>query len=194
MFKVNTPQGEKFIVQLVGPLSYAIGGMRVARGGTLTVSKRSRDYLVHKTSGAFADFDPTPAVPVDEYRMPQFGERVEEFDAADFDPRANPAMSQAAAIALAAQSGQFVDQNGDALQDPTEDDIASELSGVRATAPAQDLSERGDITGGDVRASMKSQGGQAKTVAKAAVVIKAKGRDATPAPIDTGAVPATTID
>jgi hypothetical protein len=112
MFKVETPDGPRYMVQLVGPRSYRYKGMMITRGGTLTVKKRTRDYLV-KTTGFFADFDPTPAEPIDVVNPPQFGDdygpKVDEYD---FDMVANPPLSQEEAIALAAKSGAEVDQTG----------------------------------------------------------------------------------
>lgn len=82
MFKINTKDGEKYLVALTGPRSYTIGGQRISRGGTLPVTRRTRDYLV--ATGAWADFDPNPpAAPAPVY-SPRFGERPAQFDADDF--------------------------------------------------------------------------------------------------------------
>lgn len=103
MFAVKMADGtEKYLVQLVGPKSYRMGNLMAYRGQTLTVSKRTRDYLVRKTGGAWQDFDPTPPEPIAEVLPPQFGEPGGPvIDLEDIDPKKNPALSMQHAMQLA---------------------------------------------------------------------------------------------
>lgn len=155
MFKVETPEGPKYMVVLTGPKSYRFGDMHVYRGGTLTVSKRTRDYLVKKT-GYFSDYDPTPSEPVEELFPPQFGEiGGPSIDLADFDPKANPALTQAQAAQLVAQMGGTVtDQHGNPV-----------ASGPVALDDPEGT-EKGDLTVGDLPDRQTKGGATASTAMK----------------------------
>jgi len=161
MFEVNTPEGVRYLVQLVGPASYRMGGQITYRGGTLTVTKRTRDYLVRKTKGAWRDFDPNPAEEVEEVMPPQFGEPGGPMiDMSDMDPEKNPPMTMDHARALAAKSGREAAAHPAAGPDPGDLSQAPEQP-----APAQDGS--GDMTAADLTAG-QATGGGGKTAAKSA--------------------------
>ena len=168
MYEVNTPDGPRFLVQLIGPRSYRMGNQLTHRGQTLTVSKRTRDYLVRKTAGAWADFDPTPAEPVEEIMPPQFGEYGgPAIDMDDIDASKNPAMSMEHAHLLAAR-GREVPTNGPQAT-PT----------AQQAAPA---SERGDMTSGDLKGgATPANGGKTAETPKGNMQIKNAPTKATPA-------------
>lgn len=176
MFKVDTPQGERFMVQLVGPASYRMGALMAYRGQTLTVQKRTRDYLVRKTNGAWKDFDPTPPEPVDEILPPQFGEEGgPAIDLDDIDPGANPPMSMAHAMQLAGRgAGKEVPSNAGPVQ-MTEDDIpgidTADLAQAPSGAPAAPQ-EAGDISGADLKGGKAPASGGASAASPA----KASGK------------------
>lgn len=153
MFKVDTPEGERYLVQLVGPKSYRMGGQITYRGGTLTVTKRTRDYLVRSTKGAWADFDPEPVEEVQEVLPPQFGEPGGPMiDMGDIDPQKNPPMSMDHARQLAAKSGALSGGPSDPGPDP--DDLQQ-----AATAPAPAQDEAGDMTSADLKGKTGGSGG-----------------------------------
>jgi len=155
MFKVNTADGERFLVQLVGPSSYRMGGQITYRGGTLTVTKRTRDYLVRKTAGAWADFDPMPEEPINEVMPPQFGEPGGPMiDMDDIDPEKNPPMSMDHARQLAIRSGHVPESL------PDSPDVA-DLS-QQAAPPPQEAEGRGDMTSADLKPDQKARGGGGK--------------------------------
>lgn len=155
MYAVNTPDGEKFLVQLVGPSSYRMGNQITYRGGTLTVSKRTRDYLVRKTNGAWADFDPTPEEPIEEVMPPQFGEPGgPSIDMDDIDPEKNPPMSMEHAQQLAAMSGNIPED----VQTPDMADLNQ-----TPTKPEPSMAGSGDMTGADLKQGQKVSGGGGKT-------------------------------
>lgn len=154
MYKVNVDGEEKYLVQLVGPNSYYLmGGQRVMRGGTLTVTKRTRDYLVRKTNGAWRDFDPTPDEPIEELFPPQFGEQGgPEIDMDDLDPEKNPAMTMDHARQLAARSGEASGPGG---IDP------GDLSAPAGKPDSASAEGSGDMTSADLKGSQKAgSGGQ----------------------------------
>lgn len=164
MFTVNTPEGTRYMVVLTGPRSYRYGNMHVHRGGVLTVTKKTRDYLVKKT-GFFSDYDPAPENPVEEIFPPQFGEDTgPQVEVEDFDMKTNPPLSQEQAMGLAAK-GQAVDQNGKT---------------VPVHNPADD--EKGDLTSADLAGTPPKGGASAKKTATA----KAKST-----PTSTSSEPAT---
>jgi hypothetical protein len=155
MFKVDTPEGEKYMVQLVGPASYRMGGQITFRGSTLTVTKKTRDYLVRKTNGAWADFDPTPEEPIQEVLPPQFGEPGgPAIDLADIDPEANPPLTMEHARALAMRTGNIPDAAPDA---PDMDDLSQ-----KAAPPDAAAEGRGDMTSADL-ATTPPKGGKPAT-------------------------------
>jgi len=175
MFKVITPQGDdRYMVQLVGPASYRMGNLRAWRGQTLPVTKRTRDYLVRKTNGAWQDFDPAPQEPVEELMPPQFGEEGGPMiDMEDIDPSTNPPLSMEHAMALAAKG-----QGGEV---PTNGPIYAEGADVSGIDPA-DLNQKpmgspdvpdesGDMTSADLGkggAKKATGGATAGSTAKAA--------------------------
>jgi len=143
MFKVNTPDGEKYMVQLVGPRSYRMGGLKVMRGGTVTVAKKTRDYLVKTLNGAFVDYDPTPAMEVEELAFPQMGDQPSDLvDMADLDGKNNPALSQEQAAALALQ-GSEVGIEADALEAMTVAQLRS--IATNAGVPLVGITKKADI-------------------------------------------------
>lgn len=153
MFEVDTPEGKKCLVQLIGPRSYRMGDLMARRGQTLTVSKRTRDYLVRKTGGAWADYDPTPIEPVEELMPPQFGEPGgPSIDMSDIDVKKNPALSQEQALALANMKGP-VDMT------PDSPDIA-DLS-QKAQGQAEQPDESGDLSSKDLKAGAAQASGGA---------------------------------
>jgi len=156
MFTVQTADGTRYMVQLTGPRSYRFKGMHITRGGTLTVQKRTRDYLV-KNTGFFKDFDPTPAEPIDEIFPPQFGDiNGPGVDDDDFDMKANPPLTQEQAIALAS-AGAVVDQKGK----PVSND---DLHGL----------EKGDMSASDLPKSKGRGGATASNAAnKSSTAVKA---------------------
>lgn len=180
MYKVKTPDGERFLVQLVGPKSYRMGAQLTYRGQTLTVTKRTRDYLVRKTSGAWADFDPTPVEPIEEVMPPQFGEPGGPMiDMNDIDPAKNPAMSMDHAHQLAAKGSEnHVDVTdayaqyagaGVAPSAPDVEDLSQQPTG--SVAPSD---EAGDLGAKDLKPDQKAtSGGKAAATAKGAA--KPKG-------------------
>jgi len=174
MYEVKTADGLKYVVQLVGPRSYRMGGQMTYRGQTLTVTKRTRDYLVRKTDGAWADYDPTPPEPVDEILPPQFGEAGGPMiDMDDIDPKANPPLSPEQAAQLA---GHEV-----ATHTATEEDAGIDTADLAAApvGPIDVPNESGDLTGKDL-AKTPAPGGKtaAKPKAKAAPKAQAKPADA----------------
>jgi hypothetical protein len=180
MFAVKMADGtEKYLVQLVGPKSYRMGNLMAYRGQTLTVSKRTRDYLVRKTGGAWQDFDPTPPEPVQEILPPQFGEPGGPvIDLDDIDPKKNPALSMQHALQLA---GVEVPTNttgpvmtGD-LIDPA--DLGQKPSGAIDVPDGS-----GDMTGADLKGAVTS-GGKSAPATGVKIVQKP-----TPAPVKPGAV------
>lgn len=169
MFMITAPDGsEKYLVQLVGPKSYRMGELKALRGQSLPVSKRTRDYLVRRTGGAWVDFDPTPAEPVEEILPPQFGEvGGPAIDMADIDPTLNPAMSVDLARRLA-MNGAEVAQG---RYTPGEDGIdTADLAATPVGAPSVPDGS-GDMTGKDLKASTQAQGGQ---TAKKGLVVSTK--------------------
>jgi len=174
MFTVQVDGETKYMVQLTGPASYRYGELHVRRGGTLTVTKRTRDYLV-KSTGFFADYDPTPAEPIEELLPPQMGgDRGPLIDDADLDAKNNPPLTQAEAYALA-QQGQSVDQHGKPIDNERGDLTAADI--VKPT-----------VTGGATATNAKGKAA-AKATAKAkpaggGVVVKNKPDEAT---VQTGA-------
>jgi len=176
MFKVDTPEGEKYLVQLVGPASYRMGAQITYRGGTLPVTKRTRDYLVRKTKGAWADFDPTPEEPIIEYFPPQFGEQGgPSIDMSDMDPTTNPPMTMGFARQLAARTGNLPDTA------PDGPDVA-DLS-QSAIPAAQNMEGCGDMTSADLTTSNKAHGGGGKTAEakKGGVTVTTAKKTAAPA-------------
>lgn len=166
MFKVQTQDGERYLVQLVGPSSYRMGGQITYRGGTLTVTKRTRDYLVRKTKGAWADFDPTPEEPVEEVLPPQFGDTGgPSIDMDDIDPERNPPMSMAHAQQLAARHSEGP------VRAPDSPDMA-DLEQRAAPAPRSEEG-RGDLTSGDLQTT-PPKGGQTAPK-KGGVKVSTKG-------------------
>lgn len=157
MFLVQTPEGERCMVQLTGAASYRMRhpsnpekSLYVTRGGTLTVSKTLRDYLVKKTPH-FSDFDPTPVEEVDEILPPQFGgPALPEMDEGDFDMKANPVLTIEQAQALAA-----------------------------AQAKA-DMTGRGDMTGADLPKNKEGKSADADTPKTKMTVGKPKTATAKP--------------
>lgn len=166
MHKVNTPDGERYLVQLVGPASYRLGGQITYRGQTLTVTKKTRDYLVRKTRGAWADFDPNPPEPVQEVLPPQFGEPGgPAIDMDDLDPEKNPALSMQQAQALAEKSGPI-----DPIPDsPDMSDLNQKPAGSKDQGDGS-----GDMTSADLKSGQKASGGGGATAKKAGVNIKTK--------------------
>lgn len=171
MFVVQTPQGEKYMVQLTGARTYRQGALFCRRGGTLTVTRKTRDYLV-KHTGQFSDFDPTVNDPVEEVLPPQFGDDQDRggIDPADLEDLAsNPPLSQAEALNLA-RKGHFVDQHGRKIADVDPDDLVD-------TGAAEANAERGDITGDDLPKPTTKGGATAQKAGaakKAGVTVKPK--------------------
>lgn len=182
MFKVNTPQGERFMVQLVGPSSYRMNNQITYRGQCLTVQRRTRDYLVRQTNGAWKDYDPTPAqADFDPVFPPQFGrEGGPRIDMDDIDPKSNPAISMEHALQLAAQGGEVATNMPD--YEPEGLDTA-DLDQAPSGAP-EAPSEAGDMSSADLKTA-KAPGAGGKTAEKTGgVKVTTK---ATPKPV-TGAV------
>lgn len=171
MFKVDTPDGERFLVQLVGPRSYRMGNQVTYKGQTLPVSKRTRDYLVRKTNGAWVDYDPTPVEPVEEILPPQFGEPGGPMiDMADIDPSRNPALSleHAQLLASRALTGAIPEHSayaGDLLGDAGPD--IADLSQKPLGKPLTD-SGSGDMTAADLKGAVSP----AKPMAPAKATVK----------------------
>lgn len=181
MFEVDTPNGKKYMVQLVGPKSYRMGSLMAMRGQTLTVSKRTRDYLVRKTDGAWIDFDPTPEEPVEELFPPQFGEAGgPSIDMDDIDPQANPALSMDQARALAAKGGEVASNEGQTGPVSIEDGVpgidTADLKQDPDGAP-EGNSEDGDISGADLKggAAKPATGGASATKPAKPAQAKPKG-------------------
>jgi hypothetical protein len=167
MFKVDTPEGEKYLVQLVGPASYRMGGQITYRGSTLTVTKKTRDYLVRKTNGAWADFDPTPEEPIQEVMPPQFGEPGgPAIDMGDIDPEANPPLSMDHARALAMRTGNIPDAAPEA---PDMADLSQ-----KAAPPVTAPEGRGDMTSADLATTPPKGGKTASTPRKGGVTVGSK--------------------
>lgn len=162
MYKVQTADGEKYLVQLVGPRSYRMGGQITRRGGTLTVSKKTRDYLVRKTQGAWADFDPTPPEPIEELMPPQFGEPGGPMiDMDDIDPKRNPSLTMEQAAKLAGVEVAVNEPVGPDMEDLNQ----------KPTAPPPSDEGKGDMTGADLGGA-KAKGGGGATAKKSNVNIK----------------------
>lgn len=165
MFMVKTADGlDKYLVQLVGPRSYRMGNSMTHRGQTLTVSQRTREYLVRRTNGAWVDFDPTPPEPIEELMPPQFGDyNGPSIDMADIDPIKNPALSMEHAVKLAAHGAEVTNpyqaRSGGAYDgvpmgiDP--DDLDQAAAGA---VDAPDGS--GDLSGADLKSSLATAGGK----------------------------------
>lgn len=175
MYKVKTADGEdRYLVQLVGPKSYRMGNQVTYRGQTLTVTKRTRDYLVRKTKGAWRDFDPTPPEPIEEVLPPQFGEVGGPLiDMGDLDPEANPALTMDQAHALAERSGAVPLTPTPDSPDP--DDLTTQPGGQMESAGGS-----GDMTGADLKGGKAPASGGA-TAKKGGVTIKGKAQAAKPA-------------
>lgn len=171
MFEVKTADGMKYMVQLVGPASYRMGGQITYRGQTLTVTKRTRDYLVRKTGGAWLDFDPTPAEPIDEVMPPQFGRSTgPEIDMDDVDPQKNPPLSLENAHSLAQQGAEVALNAGAGATGPIDTaDLQQAPEGAGTTPDGS-----GDMSGADLKkATAPASGG--KTAAKASANVKITG-------------------
>lgn len=169
MYTVNTPEGERFLVQLVGPRSYRMGEQITYRGQTLTVTKRTRDYLVRKTKGAWKDFDPAPPEEIEPVFPPQFGEpNGPMLDMSDLDPAKNPSLTMDQAINLAARTGAVpMSRTPEA---PDMDDLRQ-----RPTGGAEGAGDgRGDMTGADLKPGQKAHGGGGSTAKKGGVTIATK--------------------
>lgn len=175
MFAVKTSDGtEKYLVQLVGPKSYRMGNLMSFRGQTLTVSKRTRDYLVRKTNGAWQDFDPTPPEPILEVLPPQFGEPGGPMiDMEDINPKTNPAMSMQHAMMLA---------GGEVPSNTPADPVGGPLDGGAASIDAEDLGQKpkgpiaapdgaGDMMKTDLKGAVVS-GGKAAPVSGVKIINK----------------------
>ena len=178
MFKVMVKGEEKFMVMLTGPSSYRFGNNHVKKGGTLTVARNTRDYLV-KTTGYFTDYDPTPAEQIDELAPPQFGEvRVPRISENDMNPDINPPLTQAQAFELS-KKGHDVDQSGETVGAGTAVKAGLGLSeGVGASAlPPKSDEGSGDMKIGDLVSS--SVKGGATAMAKKKVTIGKKAPAAT---------------
>lgn len=120
MFKVDTAEGPRFLVMLTGPRSYTLNGRRIARHETLTVTDRTRKYLL--STGMFSDYDPTPAMPPERNLPPQFGGTAQaRFDASDFAGD-NPPLNVADAMLLAEQSAANAAANAESEEAPRGDD------------------------------------------------------------------------
>ena len=140
MSKVQTKDGERHLVVLTGPASYTIKGRRVERGSVITVTERTRRYLV--ATGMWRDYDPTPAAEPDPVMGPQFGEQPEKFDAGDF-ARDNPPLTSDDLRGLA---GQAASGGGDAPAEKPEPKGKPRRGGVKVSgakpteeaAPAED--------------------------------------------------------
>lgn len=157
-FKVMTPEGEKCMVILTGPSSYRLNNLFVKRGDVITVTERTRNYLVRRT-GFFADFDPTPAEPLETFLPSQFGVPKDDLvDADDFDPTKNPSLSTEQAAALAAG----VNPNTGKPLHEADDDDGPTMTAADAAKLKDDTS--GDMTGGDLKNKTKTGG--SKTVTK----------------------------
>lgn len=184
MFQVNTPDGPRYMVVLVVPKSYRLGSLHVMRGGVLTVTRKTRDYLVKRT-GFFADYDPMPAEPIEEVLPPQFGmPRGDVMDLSEFDPKRNPPLTQAEAAALAAH-GSTVNQNGVTVNEDGEEEGAYPKANPAAfkddtsgDMTAKDLKKGGSLVG-SAPAPASKKGGYKATGGPAV--------KATPEPLATGA-------
>jgi len=134
------------------------------RGQCLPVAKKTRDYLVRKTNGAWKDFDPeVPEEEIDHVLPPQFGEEIgPQIDLDDVNPETNPPISMEHAMALAAKSEGDFTPNGS-----------------------------GDIKGADLAAKAADKGATAKNAPAKKPPTKAKPKAETPTPtvqIDTADV------
>jgi len=194
MFEVNTPDGPRFLVQLVGPRSYRMGAQITHRGQTLPVSKRTRDYLVRKTAGAWVDFDPTPAEPIEEVMPPQFGEASgSAIDLDDIDPKKNPAISMEHAAQLAARGREVPTNRAETRPAGPQSD---ETPHRDPTLPQStiDTSERGDMTSADLKGGKTpAPGGKTAEAKTGGVTVKqaptkAKAKPQEEAGKDTGPV------
>ena len=174
MFKVTTAEGDKFLVQLIGPKSYRMGNQITHRGGTLTVSKNTRDYLVRKTQGAWADFDPTPQDEIQEIMPPQFGDVTEPLiNRADLDPKTNPPMTMEHARVLASREVDLASKAGNTrVADPAGPDVA-DLS-QRAKPVSGDDEGRGDMTSKDLNQGKAPASGGKTATAKGGMTIETK--------------------
>ena len=181
MFKVMTADGPKYMVQLVGPASYRMGGQITFRGSTLTVSERTRKYLVRKTAGAWVDFDPTPAEEIEEVMPPQFGESGgPSIDMEDLDPKKNPPLSMAQAAALA---GTEVDQMGDPVDMTPDGPDLADLTQQPSAKVVDTAAGSGDMSGADLKqAKTPAPGGKSAAKTVKAVPAKTGGVKVTNAP------------
>lgn len=159
MFQVETQDGPRYMVTLVGPRSYTPhGGKPISRGQTITVTKSTRDYLVKRTK-YFADYSPEIAEDIEEALPPQFGQDAPElFNPSDFDFGKNPPLSMDQA-AMLAERGNHVNQNGEKID--ADDDEAQGINPAALQGP----SERGDMTGTDLKAGQKNKQGGSQTAA-----------------------------
>ena len=181
MYKVNTPDGEKYMVQLVGPASYRLKGTMAVRGQTLTVSKRTRDYLVRKCNGAWDDYDPTPAEPIDAIRPPQFGDNLGPVvDSGDFDMDSNPPLSMEQAAQLAGHIP--VADQGPAF-DPADLDAAPQPAPAEQKTKAA-ADERGDMSSADLKPSQKNSSGGRKKASSGNVKVEEGGPEASATTIE----------
>lgn len=73
MYKIDTKDGERYLVILTVGASYTLGTRRIPKHGVLPVTKRTRDYLVNTTKH-FQDYDPTPA----DTSLPNYSGAIED--------------------------------------------------------------------------------------------------------------------
>lgn len=73
MYKIDTKDGERYLVILTLGASYTLGTRRIPKHGVLPVTKRTRDYLVNTTKH-FQDYDPAPV----DTSLPNYSGAIED--------------------------------------------------------------------------------------------------------------------